>query len=188
MPFTDLTGNTFSGAIGYLYCHNMVSGVSATSFNPGGSATRAQFARLVVKAFGLQITTPSDGQQLFTDVPPSYYAFPYIETGYIHAILSGYTQAQCQAANALYPCYLPNRAITRAELVKLIVKAGNYPHITPTIPTFVDVPSSYFAYTYIETAYAYHLVHGVDASHFAPAIAIRRDEMAEVVYKAITTP
>ncbi len=57
----------------------------------------------------------------------------------------------------------------------------------PTSSTFVDVPASYFAYIYIETAYALGIIRGVDATHFAPSSPIRRDEMAQIVYKGVTT-
>lgn len=70
-----------------------------------------------------------------------------------------------------------------------MVKAASYPRLTPTAgPTFVDVPESYFAYLYIETAYAHGIIRGVDATHFAPGRSIRRDEMASIVYKGVTTP
>ncbi len=189
VPFGDISGDLFYAAIGALYCSGAVSGTDATHYSPAGTSTRGQFARVVVKGFGLPITTPTSGQQSFTDVPPGYFAYHYIETGLAAGILSGYTADQCAAAGAAFPCYLPNRPITRAELTKLAVKAAGYPRITPTSgPTFVDVPASYFAYTYIETAYAHGIIRGTDATHFQPARNIRRDEMAQIVFKAVTTP
>ena len=188
VPFSDISGDLFYGAIGALYCGGAISGTDATHYSPAGTSTRGQFARVVVKGFDLPITTPTGGPS-FTDVPPGYFAYNYIETGYAAGILSGYTADQCAAAGATFPCYLPNQAITRAELTKLAVKAAGYPRITPTSgPTFVDVPPSYFAYTYIETGYAHGIIRGTDATHFQPARNIRRDEMAQIVYKAVTTP
>ncbi len=187
-PFGDISGDAFYGAIAYLYCRGAVSGTDATHYSPAATSTRGQFARVVVKGFGLPIVTPTGGQS-FTDVPPAYFAYNYIETGLAAGFLSGYTAAQCAAAGATYPCYLPNRPITRAELTKLVVKAAGYTPSTPSGgPTFVDVPASYFAYSYIETAYTHGIIRGIDASHFQPDRIIRRDEMAQIVYKGYITP
>ncbi len=188
-PFVDIQDNTFYGAIHALSCRRVVRGLDASHYGPSATSTRGQFARVVVKGFGLPITTPSGGGQSFTDVPPGYFAYNYVETGYAAGILSGYDQNSCQAVGANYPCYLPNRAITRAELTKLVVKTAGYPRITPTTgATFVDVTSTYFAYIYIETAYAHGIINGVDSTHFAPGRSIRRDEMAQIVFKGMTTP
>lgn len=183
-PFTDLHGNLFYTAINYLYCQGVVVGTSATTFSPAASATRAQFAKVAVLGFGLPLVTPRD-QPSFSDVSASYYyAYLYIESGKAAGILSGYSPNQCQQAGAAYPCYLPARRITRAELTRLIVIAANYPLTTPASPSFVDVPANYFAYAYIETAHAQGVAQGIDATHFAPDRLIRRDEMAQIVYNA----
>ncbi len=185
-PFVDITGNVFSGAIAALYCRAAISGTDATHYQPAAVAPRGQFARLIVKGFGLPLLTPTT--PTFSDVPPTYFAYPYIETGHTLGILSGYSAAQCTTAGAAYPCYLPNQPITRAEVVRLVVKAAAYSLITPGTPTFVDVPPNNFAYQYIETAAAHGIVRGVDATHFAPNLDVRRDEMAQIVYQGVTTP
>ncbi|PZR99970.1 MAG: hypothetical protein DLM69_06900, partial [Candidatus Chloroheliales bacterium] len=149
--FVDINGNVFYTAIHYLFCNNITQGTDSTHFQPAGTATRAQFAKLVVLAFGTPFYTPT-GNPDFTDVPPSYWAYVFIESGYHAGILSGFDQAGCTAHNATYPCYLPNLAITRAQLTKLVVNAAHYTLITPTSgPSFVDVPPSNVFYVSIET-------------------------------------
>lgn len=183
----DLSGNIFYGAIHYLYCRGVVNGMDATHFGPGGSATRGQVGKIVALGFGLNLMTPS--AQSFTDVPPSYYAYVYIESDRAAGVLNGYTAAECQAAGVAFPCYQPERLIDRAELTRLVVRAANPIRVTPTGgPTFVDVPADHWAYIYIETAYAQGYIRGVDATHFQPNRNIRRDELCQVVYKGITNP
>ncbi len=187
-PFLDINNNVFYNAIHILNCRGVVSGTDASHYSPAGTATRGQFARTVVKGFGLPLITPASGQD-FTDVPPSYFAYLYIESGYHAGILSGFDAASCIAAGATPPCYLPNLAITRAQTARLVVKAAGYVVITPTGgSTFVDVPPSYYAYAYIETAYTHNIIRGVDSTHFQPDRNIRRDEMAQIVYTAVTLP
>jgi len=188
--FVDVAGNIFYTAIHYLNCRGVINGTDPTHYTPGGTATRAQFAKVVVLGFGLTPYTPPGGMQDFTDVAPGYFAYVYIETGFHAGILSGFDPASCQAAGATYPCYLPNIAITRGQLTKLVVNAAHYPLFTPTggQQTFTDVPPSNVFFASIETAHHKGVVNGYPDGSFRPRQIIRRDEMAGIVYKSITTP
>ncbi len=185
-PFVDINGNIFSPAIRDLYSNGAVNGTDSTHFTPSGTATRAQFAKVIVLGFGILDITPATPS--FTDVPPSYFAYHYIESGKAYGLLGGYSDTQCAAAGAVYPCYLPNRAITRAELTKLVVSAAGYDLISPPTPSFSDVPTSYFVYAFIETAHAQGVINGYADHTFRPNNPIRRDEMAQIVYKGVTAP
>ncbi len=186
-PFVDITGNVFYNAIHYLACRSVINGTDSTHYTPAGTATRAQFAKIVILGFGLPLTTPPGGPS-FSDVPATYFAYVYIETGYAAGILSGFDQSGCTAHGATYPCYLPNLAITRAQLTRLVVSAAQYPLYTPTTSDFIDVPPQSVFYAAIETAYHLGLINGYPDRTFRPNQPIRRDEMAQIVYKAVITP
>ncbi|PZS01692.1 MAG: hypothetical protein DLM69_04740 [Candidatus Chloroheliales bacterium] len=189
-PFVDISNNVFYYAIHYLYCRGVVNGTDATHYSPAGTSTRAQFAKVVVLGFGESLYTPTGGTQDFTDVPPSYWAYVYIETGFHNGILSGFDPASCAAAGAVYPCYLPNRAITRAQITKLVAGTAHYPLFTPTggQQTFSDVPPANVFFVSIETAHEHGVVNGYPDGTFRPNQSIRRDEMAQIVYQGITSP
>ncbi len=185
--FSDVpNSNVFAAAIYNLACKGVVSGTGAGYYAPAANATRAQFARMVLLGFGYTVVDPT--QQDFTDVPPGYWAYRYIGTAKAHNLISGYSAAQCQAAGATPPCFLPNRPISRAELTLLVVRAAGYTLITPATPTYWDVPASYFAYAAIETAHAKGVVNGYPDGSFRPNTNIRRDELAGILYKGINTP
>ena len=188
--FVDVQGDIFYLAIHYLNCRGVINGTDATHYTPGGTATRGQFAKIVVLGFGLTPYTPTGGNQDFTDVPSSYFAYTFIETGFHNNILSGFDPATCVAAGATPPCYLPNRPITRGQLTKLVVNAAHYILFTPTggTQTFSDVPPSNVFYVSIETAANKGVVSGYPDYTFRPNNNIRRDEMAQIVYKGVTTP
>jgi hypothetical protein len=183
----DINGNIFYGAIHYLNCRGVVNGTDATHFSPAATSTRGQFAKVVVLGFGLAFYTPT-GNPDFTDVLPGYFAYLYVETGFHAGILNGFDAASCTAAGAIPPCYLPNRPITRGQLTKLVVLAANYPLTTPATPSFIDVPPSNVFYVFIETAANKGVVMGYPDRTFRPNNSIRRDEMAQIVYKGVTTP
>ncbi len=183
-PFVDIYTNVFFHAINSLYCQGVVSGTDASHYAPSGTASRSQFAKLVALAFGLPLTTPSSGQD-FTDVPPSYWAYLYIESGYAASILNGFDAPSCAQFGQSYPCYLPGLPINRGQLTKLVVNAGGYTLSTPTTgPTFTDVPPSSPFYTYIETAHVQRVINGYPDGTFRPNNSIRRDEMGGIVYTA----
>ena len=187
-PFVDIDGNVFYGAIHYLSCHGIVNGTDATHYSPAGTSTRGQFAKVVVLGFGTPSYTPASPD--FTDVLPGYFAYLYIETGFHAGILSGFDQANCTSHGATYPCYLPNILITRGQLTKLVVNAAHYPLYTPTggQQTFTDVPPSNVFFVSIETAVHKGVVNGYPDQTYRPNNNIRRDEMAQIVYKGVTTP
>jgi S-layer homology domain len=144
---------------------------------------------VVVLGFGLTPTTPTGGTPTFTDVPADYYAYTYIETGYKHGILSGFDAATCTANGAVAPCYLPGLNITRAQLTKLVVNAAGYPLYTPSDgQSFSDVGPNNVFYASIETAAQVGVVKGYADGTFKPNNNIRRDEMAQIVYKGVITP
>ena len=183
-PFVDIQGNTFYGAIHYLNCRHIINGTDATHYSPGNTATRAQFTKIAVLASGTALTTPAGGPT-FADVPASYWAYVYIESGYAAGIISGY-----QSCNP-GPCYFhPNDPITRGQLTKIVVNAFHIALLTPTggIPTFIDVPPTNVFYVSIESAHAAGLVNGYPDRTFRPNANIRRDEMAQILYKAAILP
>jgi S-layer family protein len=184
----DISGNVFYTAIHYLNCGGVVNGLDAIHYEPSGTSTRGQFAKVVVLGFGIASYTPATPD--FSDVPASYYAYAYIETGYQQGILSGFDANTCQANGQPFPCYLPGQAITRGQLTKLVVNAAGYALYTPSggTQTFSDVPPSNIFYVSIETAHNQGVINGYPDQTFRPNLSIRRDEMAQIVYKGVTTP
>ncbi len=187
-PFIDINANIFYFFIHTLNCEGVINGTDAIHYSPSAPATRGQFAKLVVRGFGFPFYTPSDGPT-FSDVPTSYFAFAFIETAYNRGIVSGANNGSCLARGLTPPCFLPNDDITRAQVTKLIVNAHPYVLITPIDgPHFADVPASYWAYAYVETAFAHDVVRGTDGTHFEPNRNVRRDELAKMLYLGIVAP
>ena len=61
-PFTDVAANRWSaGYIAYLKNHGVVSGVTDTTFNPTGTVTGLQFAKMLLSAAGYGVNGEYDG-------------------------------------------------------------------------------------------------------------------------------
>jgi hypothetical protein len=80
--------------------------------------------------------------------------------------------------------YQPDRDITRAEFVSILMRAlglttkdGNHP--------FTDVSPSDWYSNAVQTAYAYHLINGYDDDTFRPLNKITREEAMKIIAEAM---
>jgi len=79
--------------------------------------------------------------------------------------------------------YRPNESITRADLVKMLVKTGNINRYYPGVPSFNDVPRNNPYYSYIEGAFREKIVFG-DRGRFKPDDYLTREELAAILARA----
>ena len=156
-------------------------------YYPGRLITRAELTAIIVRSQAWPLVTPQT--QTFSDVPPSYFAYSYIETAYANHSISGYTDSgnnhPCADAGTGSPCFLPNNDVTRDETTVIIVRASGFPLVTPQNPSFPDVPTTYWAYSDIETLHARNIVSGEGDGLFHPTFHTKRDQMAKIVYLAM---
>lgn len=175
--FDDVAYNYWS----WLYIErirrvNVTQGCSATPplFCPAGNVTRAQMAVFICRAKGLPPdTTPP---QVFQDVPPSYWAYGYIQALYRAGITSGCTYDPISGIRN----YCPEDPVTRAQMAVFLCRAISAPPISPCTGVFSDVPVGYWACGYVEKIYALGITTGCATSplRYCPNDNIRRDQMA----------
>ncbi len=132
--------------------------------------------------------------QTFTDVNCSYWAFAFIKAMNDSNVINGYSGAQCTGVGVGSPCYLPSNLVTRAEVTKMLARAENWPAVTVTTPTFTDVPTTYWAYQFIERAVANGVADGLSAQQcqaagvtppcYLPNGPLTRGQMTKFVYRA----
>ncbi len=78
--------------------------------------------------------------------------------------------------------------MTRGQLAKIVVGGAGFPLITPTTPTFTDVPTTDVFYQAIETAVCHGIISGYDDHTFRPNNYAFRGQIAKIVYLAVTNP
>ncbi len=90
--FRDVgSDNVFFPFIETAANRGIISGYSDGNFYLQNPVTRAQTAKIVVRAAGWTLTT--SGGPHFGDVPPSDTFYAVIETAYAHGMISGYTSS-----------------------------------------------------------------------------------------------
>ncbi len=187
LSFSDVPFSYWAATyINHIACLHIVNGVGGGLFQPNGSASRDQFAKMISLAQGWPLTTPT--APTFSDVPPSNPLYTFVETAVSHNAISGANAATCAARGLAVPCFLPHDPISRAQLAVILVRAYGWATDTSGGPHFTDVPPTGFGYAAIETCYNRGIVSGIGGGLFQPNGAITRAQMARMLYRAIRQP
>jgi hypothetical protein len=123
--FSDVPpGQPFYTFVEVAWGQGIVSGYSDGTFRPYTNVTRAQLAKMIVLGRGLAPTNPAT--PTFSDVPPGYWAYGFVETAVDRAIISGYNCGGLgEPCPGLY--FRPERLATRAQLCKMLFQAFRVP-------------------------------------------------------------
>ncbi|WP_157272954.1 S-layer homology domain-containing protein [Paenibacillus daejeonensis] len=81
--------------------------------------------------------------------------------------------------------FAPQAKITRAQFAKMLVLALDLPQDGASAAGFGDVISGDWFAPFVESAYAYGIIQGRDASTFAPHAPITRAEMATMITRGV---
>jgi len=116
----------------------------------------------------------------FADVPSSYWAYAQITRFAQRGITTG-----CDTG-----LYCPERGVTRAEMAVFLDRTLGQGPLTPAAPTFADVPTSYWAYGYIERLAALGVTTGCGTDGqgrrlYCPDRGVSRAEMATFIDRAL---
>lgn len=120
--FTDTGWSAAQDKINYLASKTVVSGKTATTFDPFGSITRAEFSTLMVRALGI---SDKQGSSRFYDVPNNSWFTEYVNIGSSLGLIAGYTPNQ----------FAPQDSITREQMAALLARSLTYVQTRPYVDT-----------------------------------------------------
>jgi hypothetical protein len=124
---------------------------------------------------GTATATPATGCQAgFRDVPATHWAATYIQRLYCRGYVNGYPDGR----------FRPETYTTRAQFTKMLVLSRRWPLLDPATPAFTDVPRDYWAYKYIETAYAHDVLNGYADGTFRPQDNVTRGQLAKMLVQS----
>lgn len=108
--FSDVDQSVwYAEYVNALYAEELINGKGAGKFDPKGTLTRGEFAKMVVDAYGL--TLKADGPKAsFTDVNDSKWYADYIKILFSHGLITGTTGTT----------FSPDAQIKRADFAKLL--------------------------------------------------------------------
>ncbi|WP_425353879.1 S-layer homology domain-containing protein [Cohnella thailandensis] len=172
--FGDTRNHWAGSSIAKAIKLRIVSGYEDNTFRPNAPVSRAEFAAMIVRAFGLP---PSASSAPFTDTG-SNWAAGSIGALAEKGIVTGYANGS----------FKPNDTISRAEMVAIIARIVNLSAISTGTPaSFADLSGSYWAANAIKQAAAARLVQGISDSLFAPGNSVTRAEAVTLIIRALET-
>ncbi len=174
--FADVPPDAYyAGAVDLLSEKGITAGCGNNDYCPGATVTRDQMAIFLVR------TILGDGSfsyspiPHFDDVPSTYFAFPWIQKLYELGVTGG-----CSGTPMLF---CPTATVTRDQMAIFIIRAryGTATAFTsnPT-PFFSDVPSSYYAFDWIQRLYQDGITAGCNLAplEYCPGSPVSRGDMA----------
>jgi len=183
-PFRDVPCDYW--ALAYiLACYNagLVNGYGDYTYRPEQTVSRAAMAVYIARALaGGDASVPSGpGTASFPDVATTYWAFRHVEYCRTQGVVGGYADG-----------YRPEEIVNRAQMAVYVARAiaGGDSGVPagPGTATFPDVPTSQWAFKYIEYCKAQGVVGGYPEGTYRPDEAVNRAQMAVYVARAFGLP
>ncbi len=173
------------------YAAGIVEGYPDGTYKPTDPVTRDQMAVYVSRALAggdAQVPT-GPATATFSDVPTDYWAFKYVEYAVAQNVVKGYSDGT----------YKPTDQVDRGQMAVFIARSIYTPtaarldltgYTPPAMATFPDVPTDFWAYTYVE----YIAQPGIDVTKgypdgdYHPEYICTRDQMAVYIQRAFKLP
>lgn len=175
-PFIDVKpGSAHYDAIVSLSASGIITGVTATTFEPNTKVTRGEAALVLVNALGWSSDTIVDPS--FSDVPKTS---PYYEAIAIlreNGVIGGYVDGT----------FKPNNSLTRAQMAKIITKGFQLETATMMSTKFIDVNVLQDLNTKrsIQTLVNYGITTGTTATTFSPNVNLTRGQLATFIFRTM---
>ena len=173
LPFTDtVEGAWYQGAVEYVYRNGIMTGTSATTFEPNTTLSRAMVAQILYNLEGQPTVT---GESTFTD-SNTHWAAKAIAWAQKTGVVNGYEDNT----------FRPNRAVTREELAQMLynyAKVKGY-DLTASgdLTAFPDVSKvSDWAETAMSWANGNQLINGFEDDTLRPGGNSTRAQAASIL-------
>jgi hypothetical protein len=172
------SSSKYCSAIEAVVNAGIFKGYANGTFRPSENINRAETAKVIAAAFGIQIVTNDFGTFVFNDVRMADWFGPYVKALKDEGISKGY---------AVDNTYRPANNVTKAEFVKLVLAAAGKENEVSACSAsgFNDAPLLAWYGRYLCYAKKIGLITADGAGNYYPNAAITRAEAADVLNQAI---
>ena len=177
LPFTDVReGDWFYDPVCYVYSQGLMTGTSATTFEPNTSLSRAMLVAVLHRLEGSPQASAGD----FTDVADGDWYAQAVNWAASVGVVNGFDDGTFQ----------PNAAITREQMAAILRNYAAYKGLdvsaSGSLSTFTDAASvSDWAKESVEWAVGSGLLGGYEDSTLRPQGTTTRAEVASVLQRAL---
>lgn len=159
-------------AIEELYKKNIVSGVGNKKFEPMRNITREEFVKLVVLAFGFEL---SEGETGFSDVSSGAWYENYIKTAIDNGIVKGISETE----------FGVGKNITRQDMAVIVARVKNMGSVENAELFADDSDISDYAKEAVYAVKGAGIISGMGENRFAPKNNATRAQAAKIIYMGI---
>lgn len=173
LKFTDTSTHWADSTVNVFVKLGVVNGYQDGGFHPDASITRAEFATVLAKVFGLSGNAAGGS---LSDIS-GHWAEDSIRALQQKGIISGYQNGT----------FLPNREISRAEIIAMISKIIDLNSVSsPASSSFSDLDKTWNK-EQIGQAAAAGIISGEGGGKFLPAKQASRAEAFTIVLRVLET-
>ena len=170
--FTDVPeGAYYCDAVYWAVENGVTVGATATTFNPGGSCTRAQMVTFLWRAAGSP--EPATTVNPFTDVDANDYYYEAV----LWAVENGVT------VGATATTFNPGGECTRSQMVTFLWRAAGEPGTGTSSNPFTDVDADDYYCEAVLWAVENGITVGATATTFAPVAVCTRAQAVTFLYR-----
>jgi hypothetical protein len=171
--FSDVcTGYWAKDAIDALAEAGIIGGYPDGTFKPEGKLTRAELCSLLVKARKTTVSKPQG--RIFSDLPPTHWAAPYIRSAVELKLVGGYPDGT----------FRPSKPLNRVEGVLILSRFAKLKPIRGESP-YYDLPESHWAAANIAAAKKAGFLDYIKSNYFEPQKGFTRAEAAYILHAII---
>lgn len=171
-PFADVKeGQYYYEAVLWAAEKKITSGLTAESFGPEASCTRAQLITFLHRAMGSP--APKGDASAFADVEAGSYYEAAVRWAVENGITSGVTPES----------FGPDASCTRAQFVMFLYRAAGSPAPKSAAMPFEDVPSGSYYEAAVRWAVENGITTGVSGTRFAPDAPCARGQIVTFLYR-----
>jgi CubicO group peptidase (beta-lactamase class C family) len=135
-------------AVADLSARGLITGYEDGKFHPDNAVTRAEYAKLVCSALGVEPDSAISNP--FKDVASDYWAAGYVTAAVRRGWLTGYPTGQ----------FKPEEPVNMAQALAIVARSQRWNDRT-TLP-YVDVQPGYWAYTFIGACFDRGIIRSPD--------------------------
>lgn len=167
--YADIGQNAwYHEPVDYMVSHNLMNGVSPTSFAPENQLTRAMLATILYRVSG----DTAQHSHPFTDVPAGQWYSDAIAWAYETGIVTG-TSATT---------FSPEDNVTREQAAAMLYRFAGQPEATGDVTAFHDASMiSVYAVTPLRWAVGAGIINGKSATELDPTGTATRAEIAKIL-------
>ena len=178
-PFTDLSGDVHSDAVACVYAYGIARGVDPQTYGPSAAVTREQMAEFLARLLDASgVTLPAAPPAPFDDLPADD----------VHRLAVNQLAALGVTRGLDASTFDPAGTVRRDQMASFLVRVlelASGRALPAGDVSFTDVGGDNHLDD-IDKVAGVGVTAGVDSTHFDPSGAVRRDQMASFLARALS--